>query len=283
MQLSSKLHSPILFFLVFSCFVVTSFSQNVTTTNATTSNTTTTDTSTTTTATTLPNPLPSFVMVYRVEYTRLGEAVNYPAPRFGWFFIDPSAGTVTSITVLVNPFTGTAYYTTSLLTGTFFKASPVLGGSAHSVIAASSGAGSGDQAFLQISGKATRRFTIANQRIKIAEKLQGYLLSSGADIVVTNNSTTSNTTQTSNSTTTTTTANATATLQGIDTELGFVGYTRVVARLEKNDTQYFNSQQLGVAGATLNYTTSLEADGISNITGSSSNSTTTSNATIITP
>lgn len=185
---------------------------------------------------------PETVLIYRVLFSQTGESVNYPNPSFGRFFVNPETGAMTSVTVLVEPFTQEAYYSTTFLSGTFFKATPFGGGNPYDVIASSNTASGGEQIFLQVTGMASRRLDVGGgERYRLSGRLSGLLLMSGADRP---------------------TEVPALTVEAISAELGFVGFSEVTAILQKGATRRANDAGLGLAEATKEYTDELEAIGI---------------------
>lgn len=248
----------------------------------------------------------SAVLVYRTEFQKIEESVNYPKPSFGYFFIDPDAGSVTSVTVLVNPFTGEAYYSSSLLSGSYFQATPYLGKTPTIVISASSGSTGSDQTFLQISGLASKKQSLGGSTslYPISSKLFGYILLSGSDqSLPTDTSSTSSSTSNTSSSTATPTATATATptptatptsstttsttslittAQEIDAELGYVGYTKVTAKFQRLYTRTANINAQSAADVSASIIKTLEAMGIKAADSSSSSSSTSTTSTTTT-
>jgi hypothetical protein len=182
------------------------------------------------------------VLIYRVDYERTGQSVNYPSPRFGYFFVDPNSGAVSTLTVLIDPFSRNLYYTTGLLSGQFFQVRRLHGSSTNDVITASSGAGGGESASLQVTGQTNKRFSVGGgQRFRLSSKLTGTLMLSGQEQP----------------------AEVPAlTREAIAAELGFVGFAEATARYQRSASRLFNNRGEGVAEATEFYREMLEAMGI---------------------
>lgn len=184
------------------------------------------------------------VLIYRVDYERTGQAVNYPAPRFGYFFVNPNTGSVSTITVLIDPFSRDLYYTTSLLNGQFFQVRRVFGGSTNDVISASSGegTGSGESAFLQVTGQTNKRFSVGGgERFRLSSKLTGILMLSGRE-------------QPSEV--------DPLTRADIAAQSGFVGFAEATARYQRTASRLFNNRGEGEVEALEFYRQMLEDMGI---------------------
>lgn len=178
------------------------------------------------------------VLIYRVDYARIGESVNYPAPRFGYFFVNPESGAVSSLTVLIDPFTRNLYYTSGLLSGQFFQVRRVLGGATNDVIVASSGSQSGERAALQVTGMTNKRFSVGGGlRFRLSSKLRGVLLLSSSEQPAEADP---------------------LTQEEIAAQFGFVGFAEATARYQRTATRLFNNRGEGVSGAVEFYQKMLE-------------------------
>lgn len=193
----------------------------------------------------LPAAAAATVLIYRTEFSRTGPHVNYPDPRWGYLLADPDAGTFTSVTVLLDPFSKELYYSTSLLAGRFFQATPLRRGGTHDVMNASTNNISGEFFAFQIAGPADRNLNVgAGRFLRLAARLDGYLLMSGSDREL---------------------EAQPRTRESIAAELGFVGTADVTAHLQRGATRRANHFEESAADVLGRLIEELEAIGIESV------------------
>jgi len=174
----------------------------------------------------------SQVLIYDLFLDKTGGSVNYAFFDSGYLVVDLAASTFSSVIVLTDPNKFSYYQTAGLLSGSYETMLDYAGYDHAVMFGASSGT---DNAALQVVGDIQSNSNIGGeQRSKLAKKLQGYLMASGAQVdAVTNNS--------SNSTT----SNATVT----SFEYGYAGFSKATAFYNIRLTKHANNKGFGSAAA----------------------------------
>jgi len=171
------------------------------------------------------------LLIYDLSLDKTGRSVNYTFFDRGYLVVDLAASTFSSVIVLSDPNTFTHYQTAALVTGGYDTLLDYSGYDNAVLFGTSSGT---DNAALQVIGKIESNKSIGGKkRSKLANKLQGYFLTSGAQV----DASTSNS---SNSTT----SNSTTTF-----EYGFAGFSKATATYDSNLTTKANNAGLDSADA----------------------------------
>jgi len=171
------------------------------------------------------------LLIYGLSLDKTGRSVNYTFFDRGYLVVDLAASTFSSVIVLSDPNTFTQYQTAGLVTGSYETMLDYSGYNHAVLFGASSGT---DNAALQVIGKIESNKSIGGKkRSNLANKLQGYFLTSGAQV----DSSTSNS---SNSTT----SNGTTTF-----EYGYAGFSKATATYDSNLTTKANNEGLDSADA----------------------------------
>ena len=171
------------------------------------------------------------LLIYDLSLDKTGRSVNYTFFDRGFLIVDLAASTFSSVIVLSDPNTFTQYQTAGLVTGSYDTMLDYSGYNHAVLFGTSSGT---DNAALQVIGKIESNKSIGGKkRSKLANKLQGYFLTSGAQV----DASTSNS---SNSTT----SNGTTTF-----EYGYAGFSKATATYDSNLTTKANNEGLDSADA----------------------------------
>lgn len=169
------------------------------------------------------------VLIYQLALDKTGPSVNYTFFDRGYLVVDLAASTFSSVIVLTDPNTFSYYQSAGLVAGSYEKIEDYSGYDHAVMYGVSSGT---DNASLQVLGDiGSNRNIGGDQRSKLARKLKGYFLASGAQ----GNATTSNST----------TTNSTAT----SFEYGYAGFSKATATYDSRLTRQANNTGLDSTGA----------------------------------
>ncbi len=174
------------------------------------------------------------LLIYNLSLDKTGRSVNYTFFDRGYLVIDLAASTFSSVILLSDPNTFAQYQTAGLVTGSYETILDYSGYNHAVLFGASSGT---DNAALQVIGKIESNKSIGGKnRSDLANKLQGYFLTSGAQV----DASTSNSSNSSNSTT----SDGTTTF-----EYGYAGFSKATATYDSNLTTKANNESLDSADA----------------------------------
>jgi len=171
-----------------------------------------------------PSPTPSPVLVYDLKLDKTGRSVNYTFFKDGFLVVEPGESSFSSIVVLTDPNKFTFYKAANFVTGNYSEVRDHAGRRDVVLFGATS---SSDNAALQVVGPMDRNTGVGgDMKAVYAEKMTGYLLASGPEVI----STSSNGTVTS-------------------FEYGYAGFSRATAEYNRNLTRRVNSEGLDLSGA----------------------------------
>ena len=189
-------------------------------------------------ATPVPSPTPSALIVYDLKLQKTGRSVNYVFFKDGFLVVDPSEASFSTIVVLTDPNKFTIYKSANFVSGTYNLVRNYAG-RRDAVVFGSSSTGS-ENTSIQVIGPVDRNTGVGGEQAAIyAEKMTGYLLASGPEMI-------------------TTSANGTVTAF----EYGFAGFSRATAEFNRSLTRQVNNEGLDVAGAITVLEQYLSARGI---------------------
>ena len=181
------------------------------------------------------------LVIYNLSFGDISTSVNLPIFAGGYIVLDDSAGSFDSVIVLEDPDTAEQYYSTSLISGTYFELASG-GGSNYGVLngVASGNSTTAESLAFQVVGKTSGDVDVGpGVSLRVAKKMKGFLMSNSQETV------------TANTTTDTTTI-----------EYGFAGSNKVTARYDSASTQDANNSRLDAATALTAITEYLEGQGI---------------------
>ena len=186
------------------------------------------------------NVLRAELLIYEMSFSSTGPRVNYPNFLSGVAVIDPHAGSFSTILVLEDPLTGIPFYTSSLLSGSYFELLEEGGGDIYAVM---QGNTSGDDLVeslsMQAVGETSRNVDVGpGTSQRVARRMRGFFLANSTETVVTDED------------------------GNTDVETGFAGSNRVTARFDGSSTREANERRLDVNGAITVISQNLEQRGI---------------------
>lgn len=171
----------------------------------------------------------SGLLIYDLSFNRTLTTVNYSFVEDGWLVVDLSAGTFSSVFVIEDPNTNQLYYTTSLLTGSYFQVTSAGDSDLYAVLAGTSSSGN-QSVTLQLVGAIDKTRKIGGDvSTRLADGMRGLLLASAPD------------------------ANG---------EVGFAGQSRVGASYDAGLTRLVNNSGMASTDAINLLTTQLQNLGI---------------------
>ena len=171
-----------------------------------------------------PSPTPSPVLVYDLKLDKAGRSVNYAFFKDGYLVVEPGEASFSSIVVLTDPNKFTFYKAADFVTGNYTEIRDYAGRREVVLFGSSS---SSDNAALQVVGQMDRNTGVGgDMKAVYAEKMTGYLLASGPEVV-------------------TTTGNGSVT----GFEYGYAGSSRATAEYNRSLTRRINSEGLDLSGA----------------------------------
>ena len=173
------------------------------------------------------------LLVYELSFRTISNEVNYPSLYGGYFVVDENAGTFSSIVVLGDPVSGAPYYTTSLLSGTYFELLSE-GGELFGVMSGGTGSGGeiAESVSFQSIGKLSRNVRVSGtSTMRVARNPRGVLLLNSPEVYTTSNSS----------------GNGTSGDRVL--EFGFAGSSEVRARFDEGFTRFVNNERMTSADA----------------------------------
>ncbi len=179
-------------------------------------------------------------VVYNLSFGNTLNTVNYSMFQSGYLIADPTAGTFSTVLILVDPNTFRLYYSADLASGSYFEVRGEADGARHAVMFGSTGGSGGvDNVALQLVGKVDRRVGLGDgTSTRVAGGLRGILLASAPGTVPTENS------------------------EETEPTFGFAGQSRLRAGLDIDLTNLVNSSTDEEATAVSVITDLLESWGI---------------------
>jgi len=172
-----------------------------------------------------PAPTPSALLVYDLNLQKTGRSVNYTFFKDGFLVLDPSDEAFSTIVVLTDPNKFSFYKAANFVTGNYNVVRDYAG--RRNAVAFGSTSTGSDNASMQVIGPIDRNAGVGGEQSSIyAEKMTGYLLASGPEII-------------------TSSANGTITAF----EYGYAGFSRAVAEFNKGMTRRINNESLDLSGA----------------------------------
>jgi hypothetical protein len=180
------------------------------------------------------------LLIYEMSFSGKGPRVNYPNFLSGVAVIDSQAGNFSTILVLEDPLTGIPFYTSSLLSGSYFELLEDGGGDIYAVMEGDTG---GDDLVesvaMQAIGETSRNVDVGpGTSLRVARRMKGFFLANSTETVVTDED------------------------GNTDVETGFAGSSRVTARFDGSSTREANERRLDSAGAIIAISQNLERRGI---------------------
>lgn len=186
------------------------------------------------------NVLRAELLIYEMSFSSTGPRVNHPNFLNGVAVIDSQAGSFSTILVLEDPLTGIPFYTSSLLSGSYFELSEKGGGDIYAVMQGNTG---GDDLVESVSmqavGETSRNVDVGpGTSQRVARRMKGFFLANSTETVVTDED------------------------GKTHIETGFAGSNRVTARFDASSTREANKRRLDVDGAITVISQNLEKRGI---------------------
>jgi hypothetical protein len=187
------------------------------------------------------------IWIYELFFRNTGPGVNFPTLRGGYLVVDENAGTFSSIVVVNDPVTSLPYYTTSLLSGTYFELLSE-GGELYGVFSGGSGAGGNiaESVSFQSIGKVSRNVRVSSSSsMRVPRTTRGIAILNSKEVYVT----------TSNST-------AAGSPPPRILEYGFAGTSEVRTKFDEGFTRYVNDERMSAEEAVKDAIRRLENRGI---------------------
>lgn len=181
------------------------------------------------------------VVIYSLSFSPTGPSVNYNAIESGYVVVDTDSGSFSSVLILRDPANFKRYFTTSLLTGSYFDLLEEGSGDIYGVLTSGGSSGSGaslETLSLQALGKASSTSLGGGARLRVPRKLSGFLLANSQEAVTPNSG------------------------GGQTIEYGFAGSSRVRGKLDQASTRDANDARLTAAATVTAITETLQRRGI---------------------
>ncbi len=179
------------------------------------------------------------LLIYSLTFNQTGSNVNYQSINGGYAVIDEAAGSFSAVTILTDPDTNQPYYTTDLLSGTYFELTGEGGGNYAVMSSLAGSTDTGESIAFQVIGKTSGDTDVGpGVSLRVAKKLRGYLLANGEEAVTSDDSG--------------------------DTSIvfGFAGSSKATANFDKGSTQFANDSKMDSGTAITAITNALENRGI---------------------
>ncbi len=162
-------------------------------------------------------------MIYDLKLDKTGRSVNYTFFKDGFLVVDPGDSAFSSIVVLTDPNKFTFYKAANFVTGNYSEIRDYNGRRDVVLFGSSS---SSDNAALQVVGPMDRNTGVGgDMKAVYAEKMTGYLMASGPEVVTTSNGSVTS------------------------FEYGYAGFSKATAEYNRSLTRRINSEGLDLSGA----------------------------------
>jgi hypothetical protein len=184
-------------------------------------------------------PAGAELLVYSLRLDPTSNSVNYPGIPGGYLVVDENAGSFSSVMILRDPDTNRRFYTTSLLSGSYFELLREGGGVSAVLSSFGSGPEGGEAVAFQAVGKTDGGTRIGGgASTRVAKSLRGFLMTNAPE-----------------STTSGTSGDPLI-------ELGFAGASKAGVDFESGSTRNANNARMTSATAITEITRTLERQGI---------------------